>query len=95
MSVATGIDPLRLAEIDEADGSLLGALIDATAERWTHNDELLAQTVELLQAVVRNQFAQVGAEPPPFVPVRRPGQPEPEPERPLSPSEFFRTMKRG
>lgn len=74
MSAITGIDPIRLAEIDELDGSMLVALEEAHKERRTPEMELLRLAVRRIDLLWRQLVVTHGGEEPEPIEVLLPGE---------------------
>lgn len=74
LSAATGIDPLRLVEIDEADGSMLRALEEAHRERRTPEMELLRLILKRVDLLWRQTVVFNGGQEPDPIEVLLPGE---------------------
>ena len=81
MSALTGIPPQSLIDLD---ASTYDEVIKAVSERWTVNDELTAQAVEVNHAAYVSGLAGAGVKtlPDPYH-VQRPWEPAPGEKKPV------------
>ena len=96
MSIATGLTPAELDDLDANDPAMFEAIRMAAAEWWPTETELAAAQVELLSALLRVTLSAAGVKEndlPPLVNIPRPNGMEPPKPKPVSGRELGQWMR--
>ncbi len=96
MSIATGLRPAELDDLDENDPAMFEAMRMAAADWWPTQTELAAAQVELLSALLRVTLSAAGVKEndlPPLVHIPRPDGMAAPKAKPVSGQDLGRWMR--